>query len=62
NDLLQWFQAEYPKHSKAKLDMGKGCVRFKKIDQIPYPLIGELMQKVSVDQWIGWYESAFKNK
>lgn len=55
--LLQWFVSEYPKHSKQKLDMGKSCVRFKRMDDIPYSLIGELMQKMSVSQWIELYES-----
>jgi len=55
--LLQWFESEYPKHSKQKLDMGKSCVRFKRMDDIPYSLIGELMQKMSVSQWIELYES-----
>lgn len=58
--LLQWFQDEYPKHSKTKLDMGKSCIRFKKPEQIPYELIGELMQKVTPDEWIKVYESAVK--
>jgi hypothetical protein len=58
--LLEWFSSEYPKHSKQKLDMGKGCVRFKKPDQIPYALIGELIQKVSVEKWIKQYEEAFR--
>ncbi|HRS08407.1 MAG TPA: DUF1801 domain-containing protein, partial [Bacteroidia bacterium] len=40
-DLLKWFVSEFPKHSKQKLDMGKSCVRFKKMDDIPYKLIGE---------------------
>ncbi|MBK8388832.1 MAG: DUF1801 domain-containing protein [Saprospiraceae bacterium] len=44
--LLEWFVIEYPKHSKQKLDMGKSCVRFKKMEHIPYELIAELMQKV----------------
>lgn len=59
--LLQWFQEEYPKHSKTKLDMGKGCIRFKKPEHIPYQLIGELMKKVSPDEWIACYEKEFKN-
>src|SRR5687767_8914581 len=42
--LLKWFVEEYPKHSKQKLDMGKSCIRFKKMDQIPYKLIGELIK------------------
>jgi hypothetical protein len=59
-DLLKWFVKEYPKHSTAKLDMGKSCVRFKKPEQIPYKLIGELMKKVSVKEWISVYEANLK--
>jgi uncharacterized protein YdhG (YjbR/CyaY superfamily) len=50
--LLDWFVAEYPKHSKAKLDMGKACIRFKKMDDIPYELIGELAAKMTPQKWI----------
>ena len=59
-DLLNWFIKEYPKHSKRKLDMGKSCIRFKKMDDIPFELIGGLMQKMSPQDWIEKYESAFK--
>ncbi len=59
-ELLDWFVAEYPKHSKQKLDMGKSCIRFKKFDQIPHELIGELMQKMTVKQWVDLYESKLK--
>lgn len=59
-ELLNWFVSEYPKHSKQKLDMGKSCIRFKKMDQIPYELIAELMQKISVQDWISTYEKQFK--
>lgn len=58
--LLEWFVQEYPKFSKAKLDMGKGCIRFKKMDDIPYKLIGELIKKISVKDWIRLYEKNFK--
>ena len=58
--LFNWFVAEYPKHCKAKLDMGKSCIRFKKMDDIPFELIGELAGKVFVDNWIKTYETAFK--
>lgn len=61
-DLLQWFQEEYAKHSKTKLDMGKSCIRFKKSDDIPYKLIAELMKKVSVKDWIACYEKNYKKK
>ena len=61
-ELLDWFVSEYPKHSKYKLDMGKSCVRFKKIDDIPYDLIAALAQKMTVEDWIEIYENAFKKK
>ncbi len=46
-ELLDWFVGEYPKHVKRKLDMGKSCIRFKKIEEIPYDLIGELVSKIT---------------
>ena len=46
---------EETKHSKTKLDMGKSCIRFKKPGQIPYELIGELVQKISPQKWIKMY-------
>lgn len=55
--LLDWFTSEYPNHVKTKLDMGKSCIRFKKMDQIPFDLLGELFQKMTVEQWISNYES-----
>lgn len=59
-DLYDWFVAEYPKYSKSKLDMGKSCIRFKKPEQIPYELIGDLLQKITVEDWIALYEQEFK--
>ncbi|WP_396176291.1 DUF1801 domain-containing protein [Flavobacterium sp.] len=59
-DLYDWFVAEYPKHVKAKLDMGKSCIRFKKPEHIPLELIGELLQKMSVQDWIALYEKEIK--
>jgi len=61
-ELLDWFVSEYPKHCKYKLDMGKSCVRFKRIDDIPYELIAALAQKMTADDWIKVYENAFKKK
>lgn len=59
-ELLDWFVAEFPKHSKRKLDMGKSCVRFKKMDDIPFELIAELSKKMTVEDWIKMYENNFK--
>ena len=58
--LLEWFVSEYPKHSPAKLDMGKACIRFRKSEHIPFDLIGNLVKKVSVKDWIDTYESNVK--
>lgn len=62
NELYQWFVQEYPKHSKLKLDIGKACIRFKKVDQIPLELIGQLAQKMTASQWIELYEASFRKK
>ena len=59
-ELMDWFIAAYPNYSKRKLDMGKSCIRFKKIDEIPYQLIGELASKLTTKEWIRIYENAFK--
>ena len=59
-ELLEWFVEQYPKHAKRKLDMGKSCIRFKYMDDIPYELIGELMDKMTVEEWIDIYEKAIK--
>lgn len=58
--LLDWFVKEYPKNTNQKLDMGKSCIRFKKLDDIPFKLIGELMKKMSVNEWINIYETTLK--
>lgn len=61
-ELMEWFKAEYPNHVKTKLDMGKSCVRFKKPENIPFDLIGELVSKMTADKWIEIYEAAYKKK
>lgn len=59
-DVLAWFQEEYPKHVSTKLDMGKSCIRFKKPASIPYELIGELCQKISLEHYLNTYKSALE--
>ncbi|MEO6719203.1 MAG: DUF1801 domain-containing protein [Ferruginibacter sp.] len=58
--LLDWFVEEYAKSTTTKLDMGKGCVRFKKPETIPYKLIGELAAKMKVEDWVKVYETILK--
>lgn len=60
-ELYDWFVEEYPKHAKYKLDMGKSCIRFKKMNDIPYDLIAQLISKMSVSEWIELYEKNIKN-
>jgi uncharacterized protein YdhG (YjbR/CyaY superfamily) len=59
--LHKWLVEEYPKHCKRKLDMGKSCIRFKKIEEIPFGLIAELCKKISPKDWIDLYETHVKN-
>ncbi len=61
-ELLDWFVSEYSKYCKRKLDMGKSCIRFKNIDDIPYKLIGELVAKMNTKEWIDIYETNIKKK
>lgn len=61
-ELLKWFLDEYPKHCKTKLDMGKSCVRFKKVNEIPFQLIAELAQKMTTQDWINHYEAALNSR
>lgn len=60
-DLHKWFVEEYPKHCKRKLDMGKSCIRFKKLDDIPFELIAELATKMTVNEWVNIYETNLAN-
>lgn len=57
-DLETWFVDEYAKQVRTKLDMGKVCIRFKNLDTIPYDLIAQLCQKMTVDEYIDFYEKA----
>jgi hypothetical protein len=59
-DLLNWFLDEWRVHSKKKLDMGKSCIRFKKPEDVPVDLIGDLASKMTPQQWIEIYEKAIK--
>ena len=58
--LHKWFVTEHAKASQKKLDMGKSCLRYKKPEDIPYDLIGELVSKITPDEWIEVYEKNLK--
>jgi hypothetical protein len=59
-ELQDWFKTEYAEQCSGKLDMGKGCIRFKRADQIPHTLIAALVRKISVQYWIAVYESVVR--
>ena len=58
--LLKWFVSAHAKASSKKLDMGKSCIRYKKPDDIPFGLIGELVSKMTPEEWIELYEKNLK--
>ena len=58
--LLKWFTDAHAKASPKKLDMGKSCIRYKKPEDIPFQLIGELVSRITPDEWIATYEKAYK--
>ena len=60
--LEAWFVKEYAEQVPTKLDMGKSCIRLKNPDHIPYDLIAELVQQMSVDEYIDIYEKSINRK
>ena len=58
-ELLEWLKEEFKKAGK-KLDMGKSCIRFKKLADLPLEVIGELVGKVPPEEYIKWYEASRK--
>ncbi len=54
--LTTWFTSEYGKSGK-KLDMGKGCVRFKKLDDLALEVIGRTVARVPVEEHMANYRA-----
>jgi Domain of unknown function (DU1801) len=50
-----WFQKAWAKTGK-KLDMGKACIRFKKIEDVPLDVIGEAVRRMPVKKYLTWIE------
>lgn len=61
-ELLKWFVKRYEALMIGKLDMGKSCIRFKKMDKIPFELLGELAAKLSPEDYVILYERSFRSK
>jgi len=60
--LMNWFKSEWPKYSSKKLDMGKACIRFKRFEDVPLDLIGELATKLTPRQWVEQYKTALSQR
>ena len=55
--LSAWFTSEYQKSGK-KLDMGKGCVRFKSLEDLALDVVGRTVARVSVEEHMANYQAA----
>lgn len=58
--LMQWFRAAWAERVEGRLDMGKSCIRLRKMDQVPHELIGELAGRMTPQNWIERYEAGVK--
>ena len=61
-EVEKWFKDEYKKRVSTKLDMGKSCIRLKKMEDIPYDLISELSQKITVEEYVEAYKEAMESR
>ena len=55
----KWFRAAWAK-TKKKLDMGKSCVRFKKLEDLALDVIGQSIRRMPLKKFIAYYETAIK--
>jgi hypothetical protein len=55
-DTRRWFEKAYREAGK-KLDMGKSCVRFRSLSDLPLEVVGQAIGRLSVDAYIAYYES-----
>ncbi len=55
--LEQDFRERWSPPSGRALDMGKSCVRFRRIEDADLPLLGEMVAAVGVDPFLKYYES-----
>jgi uncharacterized protein YdhG (YjbR/CyaY superfamily) len=56
---VEWFKSEWKKTGK-KMDMGKSCIRFKKLDDLPVELIAASLRRATVAKFIEQYERVIR--
>ena len=60
--VRSWFREAYQEQVSTKLNMGKSCLRFTNPKRIPYELIGELVTKITLEEWLQQYQHYQKKK
>ena len=60
-DALRWFREAFRKAGK-KLDMGKSCVRFKTLDDLPLDVIGRAIARTSVQDLVAQHDAAHRGR
>ena len=60
-DDSRWFRAAWAKTGK-KLDMGKACIRFKRVEDVPLELIGEAIRRVPSKVYIERYVASLASR
>ncbi len=55
-DTQRWFVESYKATGK-RMNMGKSCVRFRKLEDLPLELIGEAVGRTSMEDWVAVYEA-----
>jgi hypothetical protein len=58
DDLLDWFTSEYSKLDIGKLDIGKSCIRFRNPKKVPFDLIGQLISRLEINEYIKLYQQS----
>lgn len=61
NKLMQWFREAWAKSGK-KLDMGKSCIRFKKVDDLALDVLGEAVRRLPAKKYVEIYEKAVRSR
>ena len=56
-ELMEWFERGYRASGK-RMDIGKACVRFKSVDDLPLDLVGEAIARTLVADSIELYEAS----
>ena len=56
-ETREWFATAYAASGK-RLDMGKSCVRFRRLDNLPLDVVAQAIARTSVDQFLASYEAA----